>query len=596
MSAQTHMYMAVPIEPSPSHLPSDAAISLDIPLGFSLAMRAFELIVFIWLTIISLAFPSHALSAQCNTASHDHSTPGFITDADVSASPHGPIDIHFSYNHPEFPKQSSYGFEQLVLILWGYCALGLLHTAVRICYGLKYSHGKNSEYPKDSLRQHLGGRTSPVVSCCKPSFLHDLGEAESFNTSKAGTNTSTKIGRGRRFASHGPTLPKTPFLISRNSWDIKEPFPASYGRQVWMSTLAIEAKSDSFDPWVGANQSSDPDKHVPAIDSWGPSDPVLSLGFPARRYPIRASPSQIKPRYQGNSGNAPSFKQARLKYQLVPYLCLIEPKIKCRYQGSTSDAIKTRLSKKKTSLATLLHGDSHFLRPVFFAWFILIVGVDDGLKDPEHDLDFWKKILGDPELKSEVIRLVTLAGNEATPKNIDKALAQLFHDSEALGIPGRTKLFVYITGEGNDQNMMCLPNKETLSKGNIDQWLQELRTTWGYSRPITLVLDICRANKDELYTNMHGGTEFIFSCSPGEKALALKFDRDTPYSSFMLAFVIASPISSRSSDAKFVAAVEQRLEQLTEVGRQAASRWGGELPGSQRPDWTQCSVSNVRFD
>jgi hypothetical protein len=99
----------------------------------------------------------------------------------------------------------------------------------------------------------------------------------------------------------------------------------------------------------------------------------------------------------------------------------------------------------------------------------LIVGVNYGPEDPEHDLEFWRKMLRDPELESEAIYLVTLAGNEATPENIENALSRLFRDSEALGISGRTRLFVYITGEGNDQNMMHLPNNEVLSKEDVNQ-------------------------------------------------------------------------------------------------------------------------------
>ncbi|CEL55670.1 hypothetical protein RSOLAG1IB_01682 [Rhizoctonia solani AG-1 IB] len=206
-------------------------------------------------------------------------------------------------------------------------------------------------------------------------------------------------------------------------------------------------------------------------------------------------------------------------------------------------------------------------------------------------------MLRDPELESKAIYLVTLAGNEATLENIENALSRLFRDSEALGISGRTRLFVYITGEGNDQNMMHLPNNEVLSKEDVNQWLWKLRATWGYSRTITLVLDICRTNENDPHVNMHDGTELVFSCSPGEEALALKFSRDTPHSCFMLAFVLASPISARCSSAKLVATVEQRLGQLTEIGREAAlnAGKGGEVSGPQQPNWAQRSVSDVRF-
>jgi hypothetical protein len=87
--------------------------------------------------------------------------------------------------------------------------------------------------------------------------------------------------------------------------------------------------------------------------------------------------------------------------------------------------------------------------------------------------------------------------------------------------------------------------------------------------------------------NMHDGTELVFSCSPGEEALALKFSRDAPYSCFMLAFVLALPVSPMCSSAKLIATVEQRLGQLTEIGRGAALNAGeeNEVSGPQQPNW-----------
>ncbi|KAJ1307805.1 hypothetical protein OPQ81_001888 [Rhizoctonia solani] len=141
---------------------------------------------------------------------------------------------------------------------------------------------------------------------------------------------------------------------------------------------------------------------------------------------------------------------------------------------------------------------------------------------------------------------------------------------------------------------MYLLGGEFLSAEDIDRWLWELRTSCGYTRPITLVLDICRINEDKPSTKMHRGVGLIYSSSLGEKAHALQFksEQDTPYSSFMLAFVIASSASQASTNTDFVAAIEQHLNKLTELISLAASINGDEDPGPQQPDWSQADVSN----
>ncbi|KAH7341513.1 hypothetical protein B0J17DRAFT_263175 [Rhizoctonia solani] len=202
-------------------------------------------------------------------------------------------------------------------------------------------------------------------------------------------------------------------------------------------------------------------------------------------------------------------------------------------------------------------------------------------------------MLDDPALKSESIYFATLSGEEVTHESIKQSIAQLFHASEALGLFDHAKIFVYLTGEGDYRNRMCLSKKETISKEDINGWLLELRGTWGYNRPITLVFDICRSNGNEQEARMHHGIELISSCSAGQQSQAIrfKFNQDIPYSCFFLAFVIASFDSSGGTTFSFKDEIERRLNQFIGLMRSnPSSNISEEInegPGPQEPDWSQ---------
>ncbi|KAF8674155.1 hypothetical protein RHS04_07403 [Rhizoctonia solani] len=539
-------------------------------------MQTLKLAIFIWSANLALASPP---SVQYNTAGDDPPSVGSPSGTDITVNFYGPVDVHYHHHHPtQFYDQFGKALGQLVLSLWTCCVLGLLYALTNAYRVRTRSRAHVTGESEDKSAHHLGGRTSAIVSCCELSLPHDPDKAEAHHPSAPETSASTNIQRGKKFASQGPSSQSRPTLVtSQNPWDIKEPYYTSYKRQVWMSPLVMEDVTTK-------------DQEEKGFTGGESGNHTLSSGSSTSRYPVRLSPPRVKSKNQkGAFESAPGLQHVKSKRRLIPYLNLKDPGIKNRCRNS----IPNIPTNDKPPLTTSLYGKSCFRRSTFIVWFILLVGVDDEsndseFKDPEHDLEFWRKVLEDPDLESEFIRFAILAGSEATLQNIEKALDQLFHDSGALGIPGRTRIFVYFTGEGSGQNTMRLQNNLFLSKKDIDQWLWQLRATWGYSQTITLVFDICRVNKDEPFISMHDGVELICSCSPGQKAPALKFAEDTLYSSFMLAFLIASTVSSRSSIHKLKKDIEQRVVQMTEVGEMAALRQKIEPPGPQTPDWTCC--------
>ncbi|CAE6409483.1 unnamed protein product [Rhizoctonia solani] len=450
-----------------------------------------------WLATISLfvIFPQ-SLDAHHNNNRQDHAAPSFSTNINVAFNFYGHIDVYGPVNINAYgnweltAEHMRYRSEQRDVVLWVGC-ICCVSVTLCIVFIIQFGPGylwrqapTQRSRSEDRLTCHPVG-TLTVVSDDGSSILHDPNGTETI-------------------------LPNTPVVTDVNRmeggiklWDVKEPYPISYGRQLRVTSFTIENR--------GQNNSIDQE-----------------LG-----------------------------------------------------------------SDQRPSLATSLYGNTRLHRTSRIAWFILVVAFDDDLPDPEHDLRFWKKMLDEPTLKSEAIHFRALPGQKATPENIENALAQLFHDSESLGMPGHTRLFVYFTGEGDGQNRMCLPNNKFLCEEDINWWLRDLRATWGYSQPITLLLDVCRTNKDMPRIQMHQGANLIFSSSLNQKAHALRFkpDRDMPYSCFMLAYIIASHASLNCTKPEFLANVEHRLRQLTTLTSLIASKIGGGDPGSQQPDWSQAVVS-----
>ncbi|CAE6423638.1 unnamed protein product [Rhizoctonia solani] len=539
------------------------------------AIGTFELIISIWSAVLSFFVYSLISDAKHNQHPSDHQTSKFGPRGNVQHNFYGPVIVHNHYNLFEWVEHLSYHPEKPNFILWIGCLFVISWAAFVL--GLKLKYGPEPEQPPakpdNGCTCRQVGRTAAIASGRLNSPDPSSGqEVSPPNTPKTASNAHGQ--RGRQFPSQGFSLSPTP-----PPWGVKEPCTIPFAKD-WMPSLAtmiqglqFEEKSDTMD-----RQSNQP----------------LSSSV-VRAHPVQAPPapwslanvSDLLLRDLIPPGRLKRVK-IKAKDRFIPY-----SNARRRHRGLTPGTVETHQVEKKNSLENTLFGNPHLLQQDTIVWFILIVAVDypgRDLQDPEHDLEFWRKMLKDPALDSEIIYLIELAGSDATPENIRESLAQLYCDSEALVTVGRPKLFVYLTGEGDaDRNRMHLLDGEFLSEQDIDRWLWELRTSCGFTRPITLVLDICRTNKDVPSAKMRHGVGLIYSSSSGEKAHALQFksEQDTPYSSFMLAFVIASSVSPTSTTAEFVEAVEQRLGQLTGLIKLAASRKCDEDPGPQHPDWSQ---------
>ncbi|CAE6445388.1 unnamed protein product [Rhizoctonia solani] len=513
--------------------------------------RPFALVMSMGLAVLS--FLIYAPGAKCNNGatSDTASNSGAVTKL------HSIVNTCYYYNRPEFTEHPSYYSGHENLIVWGPCfAYSVLWTVFVIWFVLRRCQEQPPTESGVGSSRHLG-RVSAKATGCEAKPMDDLSGPEVSPVSPTGTISTIQAGRGRQHALQDSNLPQ---LSIPASWDVKEPCPASDGRRIWMLPLTI-GENDSIDQELNGRSSSD---------------------FPMVHYLVQA-PRALRNRPL--SDDTSGLKQ-------TPYLCLTSANLHHQHRGSTN-AVEACFSEKRLPLETSLYGDARFLQPVPIVWFILVVAVNGDCQDPEHDLEFWRKILNDPALDCESIHFITLLGEEATLESIEKCITQLFHDSKDLGIYDRTKLFVYLTGEGDSQNRMCLPNKQFLSKKDINWWVWELRATWRYTRPITLVLDICRRDSHEPGISLHRRMELISSCSAGQEAQAIRFEseQDVPYSCFFLAFLVAPFDCPASTVASFKTNIERRLDQLVELIQCKHSRntpeANNERPGPQVPDWSQ---------
>ncbi|CAE6463750.1 unnamed protein product [Rhizoctonia solani] len=217
--------------------------------------------------------------------------------------------------------------------------------------------------------------------------------------------------------------------------------------------------------------------------------------------------------------------------------------------------------------------------------YMLVIAVAyDKLEDPQHDFDLIQSWLKD--YKSGRIHFQGVSGKEATRERIEEAIRELY--SEALHSHG-SKLLILLTGEGDNINRMHLMGERFITDTDIRNWLWRLRNEARPNVvPTIVVLDYCRTNQHIPLGAMQGGIEFIWSCSLGQKAAALKFKtlEGIPRSCFLLALMMAS-YNPAHTKGDLSAAVNRKLDQLSRLLELAKKHKGDHSEELQQVDWGQ---------
>ncbi|CAE7174631.1 unnamed protein product [Rhizoctonia solani] len=247
-----------------------------------------------------------------------------------------------------------------------------------------------------------------------------------------------------------------------------------------------------------------------------------------------------------------------------------------------------------TSITSILH--------------ILAVGIPYGnLQDPLHDIDILRTLLGGRESKNT--RFKGISGNGVTLQMIEEAIDELYRES--LKSSG-SNLLILLTGEGDEQNRMYVTNDVFITDEDLRRWMWKLQIDCHpNNRTVTIILDYCRMNPKLPFGKPHFGVEFIWSCSPGQFAAALRFPstQDIPRSCFLLSLMMSSyHLAYTKSD--IVASVNFQLHRLLrflalthkkvhEAGRCVPCNNQLECPipcCPQDPDWQQVGSMKSIYD
>ncbi|KAH7343332.1 hypothetical protein B0J17DRAFT_172783 [Rhizoctonia solani] len=191
---------------------------------------------------------------------------------------------------------------------------------------------------------------------------------------------------------------------------------------------------------------------------------------------------------------------------------------------------------------------------------ILAVGVAyGGLEDPEHDLNILQTLFKGPE--PEKARFKGISGKEATLETIEQAMGELYR--EVVRSSG-SNLLIILTGEGDKDNRMHLMGDAFITDTDLRRWMWKLQIDCHpNNRTVTIILDHCRTKPVMPTKVSHVGVEFIWTCSPGQTAAALRFRsvRDVPRSCFLLALIMTSYNYSRNKG-DLLTAIDHEVCQL----------------------------------
>ncbi|KAL5636539.1 hypothetical protein ACGC1H_000482 [Rhizoctonia solani] len=326
-------------------------------------------------------------------------------------------------------------------------------------------------------------------------------------------------------------------------------------------------------------------------------------GLP-RVYARRRHRRNQSPRFPLQTGTDPPFLS-----NLANVEC-IQPSRKSSVYGSQ---VEFPRASKTPLKATLFNGSRNLFSasptpPITSTLHILAIGVAyDNLRDPQHDLSILASLFKGHE--SGKTRFRGISGNGATLEAIEATIGELYR--ETLKSSG-SNLLILLTGEGNQDNKMYLMGDVFITDEDLRRWIWKLQIDcYPNNCTVTIILDYCRKNPDIPFGKPHFGVEFIWSCSPGQTAAALRFPsaQDMPRSCFLLSLMMSSyQFTYAKTDLTTAVNYElRRLLRLLELthrkihenGRCDSCNRKEECPipyQPQDPDWQQAGSMKSVYD
>ncbi|KAG8728505.1 hypothetical protein FRC10_004879, partial [Ceratobasidium sp. 414] len=158
-------------------------------------------------------------------------------------------------------------------------------------------------------------------------------------------------------------------------------------------------------------------------------------------------------------------------------------------------------------------------------------GTNRAIRDPGIDA----KCLSEQFGRLEGVTVQSIPDDEVTLDRVKEAITALWEAAQ----PG-CFLLVFLTGHGDDDNAMILPQAGRINELYLDELFQRLRQEHPKQLRVGVAFNICRENREKAAAEMHD-VALIWACSLGQRAWAFKFQTlHEPSSVFLLALFIAA--------------------------------------------------------
>ncbi|KAG8688222.1 hypothetical protein FRC08_011543 [Ceratobasidium sp. 394] len=312
-------------------------------------------------------------------------------------------------------------------------------------------------------------------------------------------------GRSAAVASGSPSPTPPPEEVAKNA-------PAN-GQDA--SSRQHESPERSSSPSKGVRNTS-AQARGPDAPVFRPPSPSLSLQAPSAS-PRPPSPDAI----QGNSqhtqrgASLPTSRHEHSRDHDVPNLAL---------SSTNSSPLKQVLyigSKDITQITSLD---------------ILVVpyghqGTNKAIKDPGIDAKYLCEQFG----KLDNVTVQSIPEDKVTLDRVKEAITARWEAARS-----GTCLLVLLSGHGDDDNAMTLPQGDRIDESHLDVLFQNLRQKHPKQLRVGIAFNICRDNRGKAAADTYS-IALIWACSLGQKAWAFKFQTlHEPSSVFLLALLIAA--------------------------------------------------------
>ncbi|QRW04282.1 hypothetical protein RhiLY_03281 [Ceratobasidium sp. AG-Ba] len=229
-----------------------------------------------------------------------------------------------------------------------------------------------------------------------------------------------------------------------------------------------------------------------------------------------------------------------------------------------SFAILQTPTTSRNSLENSLYQGSSDLRTDILSFLVIACGTEDEgqpIQDPRLDTMYLYDILND----ADGILFESLLERDATLDKIRKRTTQLWEEAAS-----GSCLLLLLTGHGDIDNAMKLCGGERIDEAYLDELFKSLPPK---NLRVIVIFDICRENRDKAVAPMSECVSLVWTCSPGQRAFALRFNSFCmPSSFFLIGLFMAFWDMGRDPEGRFEDQLRLRITQLARFNNHVEHR------------------------